>query len=786
MSGAVRLLSSRASLAPYNDESVDALQQRHPSPHENLQLPPSPDVSTPGLEVCAAVIEKSIRSFNPGSAAGPDRLSPQHLKELISKQTGEAGAHLLDALTALSNTMLAGAIPDSVCPVLYGANLLALNKPGGGIRPIAVGNVFRRLVAKSVVRLVGEEIGVKLRPTQLGFGTPGGCEAAIHATRRYLSQAGEILPRVLLKLDYKNAFNTIRRDYLLRVVRKELPQLYPLVWQFYSSPTKLFFGTSIIQSATGVQQGDPLGPALFSMSIMDLLHRLTAQLNIWYLDDGTLGGSSEEVFADFKSIIDHSPSLGLELNLSKCELFIAGMPTNEVEETLAKFRSVAPAIQQMQCETASLLGAPLTTAAMPLLLQEKTAALENMVSRLHLLQAHDAVYLLRNCFAIPKMLHLLRTSPTWKATEELARFDCTVRQALQDICNIRLDDTMWSQASLPTSKGGLGVRQAVDLTLPAFLSSTHATKQLVLSLLPEAERTEDALIMEAMALWSERADCEPPPDHCRARQQVWDGVLTDKVHQDLLETTSDPCTTGRLLATATKESGAWLNALPVPHLGTKLDNNSVRIAIGLRLGADIVEEHQCVCGALVTRKGTHGLSCRRSGGRISRHHSANETIRRALVSGGVPSVLEPVGVCREDAKRPDGMTLIPWEGGRALLWDFTCSDTLAPSNRSLASRGTARVACAAEELKRRKYASLTTMYHFSPVCIESLGAWGEAARTLIRQIGSRVRESTGDPRATSFLTQKLSLDVQRGNVASIMATLPSTRDWGEFGLLPVL
>ena len=164
-----------------------------------------------------------------------------------------------------------------------------------------------------------------------------------------------------------------------------------------------------------------------------------------------------------------------------------------------------------------------------------------------------------------------------------------------------------------------------------------------------------------------------------------------------------------------------------------------------------------MCVALVTRRDTHGLSCKRSGRRISRYHSANETIRRALVSGGVSSVLEPVGVCREDAKRPDGMTLIPWEGGKALLWDFTCSDTLAPSNRSLAARGPANVANAAEDLKRRKYASLTTMYHFSPVCIESLGTWGEAARALICQIGACVRESTGDPRATSFLIQKLSL-----------------------------
>ena len=65
-----------------------------------------------------------------------------------------------------------------------------------------MGNVLRRLVAKSVVRFVGEDIGVKLCPTQLGFGIPGGYEAAIHATRRYLSQASGMLPRVLLKLDY--------------------------------------------------------------------------------------------------------------------------------------------------------------------------------------------------------------------------------------------------------------------------------------------------------------------------------------------------------------------------------------------------------------------------------------------------------------------------------------------------------------------------------------------------------------------------------------------------------
>jgi len=75
----------------------------------------------------------------------------------------------------------------------------------------------------------------------------------------------------------------------------------------------------------------------------------------------------------------------------------------------------------------------------------------------------------------------------------------------------------------------------------------------------------------------------------------------------------------------------------------KLDDESLRIALGLRLGVSIVVEHTCVCGANVVHM--HGLSCRRSGGCIPRHAAVNERIRRALVSGGVPAVLEPVGVC---------------------------------------------------------------------------------------------------------------------------------------------
>ena len=141
-----------------------------------------------------------------------------------------------------------------------------------------------------------------------------------------------------------------------------------------------------------------------------------------------------------------------------------------------------------------------------------------------------------------------------------------------------------------------------------------------------------------------------------------------------------------------------------------------------------------------------------------------------------------MGVCRNDYYRPDGMSLIPWRQGLLLLWDFTCSDTLTPSNVSTSSRG----AHFMEPAKFKKYSSLTTTFYFSPLCVKTLGAWGSSARSLVWRIGSRIMEQTGDNRALQFLIQKIANDVQRGNAASVMATIPSSLDWAEFVSLPLV
>ena len=86
----------------------------------------------------------------------------------------------------LVNLLLNGGLPQQINEILYGANLIAVQKKDGGVRPIAVGYTWRRLAAKCANTYAVNKLSAQLAPIQLGVGVPGGAEAAVHATRRYV------------------------------------------------------------------------------------------------------------------------------------------------------------------------------------------------------------------------------------------------------------------------------------------------------------------------------------------------------------------------------------------------------------------------------------------------------------------------------------------------------------------------------------------------------------------------------------------------------------------------
>lgn len=121
--------------------------------------------------------------------------------------------------------------------------------------------------------------------------------------------------------------------------------------------------------------------------------------------------------------------------------------------------------------------------------------------------------------------------------------------------------------------------------------------------------------------------------------------------------------------------------------------------------------------------------------------------------------------------RPDGTSVVPWLRGRCIAWDVTCPDTIAASYLA----DTAAVAGAAAEraasAKASKYLLLATTHTFMPLAFETLGPLNAEAVSCLDKLGGLIIAKTGDPRERAFLYQRLSMAVQRGNVACFSGSM---------------
>ena len=102
--------------------------------------------------------------------------------------------------------------------------------------------------------------------------------------------------------------------------------------------------------------------------------------------------------------------------------------------------------------------------------------------RMKYLCTHNSLLLLRNTFAIPKLMHSLRTSPSF-LSPSLQLYDNELRNMLRSITNTLLDDLAWLQASLPVKSGGLGM-SAVHLAPTTYLASFAGCRELTFTILP--------------------------------------------------------------------------------------------------------------------------------------------------------------------------------------------------------------------------------------------------------------------------------------------------------------
>ena len=158
---------------------------------------------------------------------------------------------------------------------------------------------------------------------------------------------------------------------------------------------------------------------------------------------------------------------------------------------------------------------------------------------------------------------------------------------------------------------------------------------------------------------------QPPDDSVTHKQKIWDKIVVDVEYSHLLSRYSKPYHRARLLAVAAPHSGDWLHTLPISACRLHLDDNAICVAVGLRLGCAICEAHCCTCGVMVDHFGQHALFCKKQ---LVRQSSASCLAERLDSRRPDPdrntSSQGAQGLSRDERKRPDGLTLVPWQLGR--------------------------------------------------------------------------------------------------------------------------
>jgi len=193
-------------------------------------------------------------------------------------------------------------------------------------------------------------------------------------------------------------------------------------------------------------------------------------------------------------------------------------------------------------------------------------------------------------------------------------------------------------------------------------------------------------------------------------------------------------------------------------------------SVAHRLGCKACVPHNCVYGknSQCTRTSWPGMSQKRS------ETSAAQPTQWHLMAGFQKSTSAS---CERTARSepwrwqaPGRFTLLPWAKGKPLAWNVSVPDTYADSH--LADTATTARAAAGKAAcnKEAKYRQLANSHIFVPIAIVTAGTWNNRAVELVQELGWLMTAVTEDTRETTYLFQRLSVALQRGNAVSSHST----------------
>ena len=369
-------------------------------------------------------------------------------------------------------------IDESVRRRITRCRLVALPKPDGGTRPIAIGDTLLKLAGQLAFHRMTKEIRSYFGDLQSGCLAQGGGERVVHSVRADV-EAGSYV----LTIDQSNAFNTPLRTALANALHScpKFRSFWPLFSLEYGLPSELLFYdhgelAATIMSESGVRQGSSLGGFYFCLLIHPTLQELRRKfpgINVYaYMDDVTLTSKDPALLAKaYAWLQGEFEGLGLKFNPKKCEWF-GGLSKLQIPQAL----SSAGVIESIGC--IKVLGAYIGFSED--VIAKLSAKLEKhsvFFSRLRLARPDTRTFAIFTKGALPRHNYHMRVHTPSTSDALTLEFDAMCTSLLTEWFDLVEDDTVgWAFIRLPISQG-CGVPLTHPQREPAYADSRFAGLQ---------------------------------------------------------------------------------------------------------------------------------------------------------------------------------------------------------------------------------------------------------------------------------------------------------------------